>query len=140
MAPMAEPIPAEIAAGTPGAPEHGSPAFAAGAELLRALAHPARLQIAVELDRGDRCVHELTDLLGLAQPTISQHLQVLRAARLVTGTRVGREIRYSLSDHHVGHIAIDAVAHAAESVGQKPQRQTPNPTNPHEEIPHEHHH
>lgn len=82
---------------------------------MRALAHPARLQITIELQHGDHCVHELVDLVGLPQPAVSQHLQVLRSARLVTGRRVGREVRYSLADHHVGHIAKDALAHAAET-------------------------
>lgn len=89
-------------------------AFVAAAELLRALGHPARLQIAVELVAGDRCVHELVDALHLPQPAVSQHLQVMRAARIVTGRRVGREVRYTLTDHHIGHIAGDAVGHAAE--------------------------
>lgn len=97
-----------------GAPAHQPADFEAGAEMLRALAHPARLRIAVELNGGDRCVHELVEILGLAQPTVSQHLRVLRSARLVRGRRVGREIKYSLADHHVGHIAIDALVHAGE--------------------------
>ncbi len=112
-------------------PSTPAPDFRAGAELLRALAHPARLQIAVELDRGDRCVHELVEALGLAQPTVSQHLQVLRAARVVTGLRVGREMRYSLTDHHVGHIALDALLHAGEpGAALDPD--------PHDDEPHHH--
>ncbi len=88
--------------------------YRGAADLLRALAHPARLRIAVELGDHERCVHELVDALGLPQPTVSQHLQVLRAARVVTGRRAGREVRYSLADHHVAHIAADAIAHSRE--------------------------
>ena len=88
--------------------------FTEAAELLRALGHPARLKIAVELGERDRCVHELVDLLELPQPTVSQHLQVLRAAKVVSGRRVGREVRYALTDHHVAHIASDALVHAGE--------------------------
>jgi len=85
------------------------------AELLRALAHPVRLQIVEQLSSHDhRCVHELVDQLGVAQPAVSQHLQVLRAAHLVIGTRVGKEVRYRLSDHHVAHIVLDSLAHADE--------------------------
>ncbi|MFK7919365.1 MAG: ArsR/SmtB family transcription factor [Ilumatobacter sp.] len=91
-----------------------SPSFVDAAALLKALAHPGRLQIVSELTDADRCVHELVDALGIAQPTVSQHLQVLRAARLVTATRVGKENRYTLVDHHVSHIAGDAIAHADE--------------------------
>jgi ArsR family transcriptional regulator len=85
------------------------------AMLLKALAHPGRLRIVHELAERDHCVHELVDLLGLAQPTVSQHLAVLRAARLVSSERVGKEQRYRLTDDHVAHIATDAIAHAAET-------------------------
>lgn len=88
--------------------------YSGAAELLRALAHPARLHIVVELGEQEHCVHELVDRLGLAQPSVSQHLQVLRAARVVTGRREGREMRYTLADHHIAHIAADAIAHAHE--------------------------
>jgi ArsR family transcriptional regulator, zinc-responsive transcriptional repressor len=91
--------------------EHAADAAAA---LLKALAHPGRIRIIGELADGDRCVHELVDALGIAQPTVSQHLQVLRAARLVTATRVGKEQRYELRDQHVRHIVEDALIHAAE--------------------------
>lgn len=59
-------------------------------------------------------MHELVDALDVAQPLVSQHLGVLRAARLVTSHREGREMRYSLRDAHVAHIVGDAVDHAAE--------------------------
>ncbi|WP_395153917.1 ArsR/SmtB family transcription factor [Ilumatobacter sp.] len=97
-------------------PKHhvGDTSYGDAAALLKALAHPGRLQIVAELANGDRCVHELVDILGIAQPTVSQHLQVLRAARLVTATRAGKENRYTLADHHVSHIVGDAIAHAAE--------------------------
>lgn len=93
-----------------------SPETAARAtELLRALAHPLRLQIVEQLsDYEHRCVHELVDVLGAAQPAVSQHLQVLRAARVVEGRRVGKEVRYSLTDHHISHIVLDSIAHAQE--------------------------
>jgi DNA-binding transcriptional ArsR family regulator len=84
-------------------------------EMLRALSHPLRLQIVEQLSVHEhRCVHELVDSLGAPQPTVSQHLRVLRGARLVVGRRVGKEVRYSLSDSHVSHIVLDALAHAEE--------------------------
>ena len=84
-------------------------------ELLRALANPLRLAIVVELDQGPRCVHELVESVGAPQPLVSQHLRVLRQARLVATERRGREIVYSLADDHVGHIAGDAIHHAREA-------------------------
>ncbi|MFC4001289.1 ArsR/SmtB family transcription factor [Prauserella oleivorans] len=83
-------------------------------ELLRALAAPVRIAIVLQLRDGDRCVHELVDALGLAQPLVSQHLRVLKSAGVVHGERRGREVAYRLVDDHLAHIVIDAVAHVQE--------------------------
>ncbi len=53
------------------------------AELLKAFAHPTRLQILAELGKGTRCVTDMEDILPVTQVNISQHLTVLRNARLV---------------------------------------------------------
>ena len=87
----------------------------AASELLKTLAAPVRLAILVELGAGPRCVHELVDALGVSQPLVSQHLRVLRAARLVEPERRGREVAYSLADEHVGHIVSDAIRHTEEN-------------------------
>jgi ArsR family transcriptional regulator, zinc-responsive transcriptional repressor len=95
-------------------------AFEGAAELFKALANPLRLALVDELLAGPRCVHELVDALGSPQPLVSQHLRVLRNARLIRGERRGREMAYSLADEHVVHILLDAVHHAGE-------HPTPNP-------------
>ena len=87
----------------------------AGARLLRALASPLRLAIVKELQTGEpKCVHDLVDALGVTQPLVSQHLRTLREAKVITGSRRGREVEYRLADEHVLHIALDAIAHANE--------------------------
>jgi DNA-binding transcriptional ArsR family regulator len=88
--------------------------YEAAGDLLRALAAPIRVAIVTELGGGARCVHELVDALGVAQPLVSQHLRVLRGAGVVRGARRGREIAYSLVDEHIAHIVADAVSHAGE--------------------------
>jgi DNA-binding transcriptional ArsR family regulator len=87
----------------------------AAAELFRALGAPARLTILRELTCGPRCVHELVTATGASQSLVSQHLRVLRGARLVRGERRGREIEYALMDTHIGHLVGDALAHVAET-------------------------
>lgn len=89
-------------------------AFEAAGDLLRVLAAPARLAIVMELAEQPRFVHELVEHLGLSQPLVSQHLRVLRGARLVVVERQGREAAYSLTDQHVAHIVADAVQHSRE--------------------------
>ena len=66
----------------------------AAGELLRALAAPVRIAIVLQLRESERCVHELVDALGVAQPLISQHLRVLKSAGVVHGERHGREVVY----------------------------------------------
>jgi DNA-binding transcriptional ArsR family regulator len=89
-------------------------AYTAAGDLLRALSAPIRVAIVTELAGGERCVHELVDTLGVAQPLVSQHLRVLRGAGLVHGARRGREIAYRLVDEHIAHIVADAVSHVRE--------------------------
>ena len=67
-----------------------------------------RIAIVTELGAGPRCVHELVEATGAPQPLVSQHLRVLRGAGVVRGERRGREIAYSLTDEHIGHIVADA--------------------------------
>ena len=53
------------------------------AELLKAFSHATRLAILQELLAGPRCVTDIEDLLSVRQANVSQHLAVLRHARLV---------------------------------------------------------
>jgi DNA-binding transcriptional ArsR family regulator len=91
--------------------------YTQAAELLRVLSASVRLAIITQLaDAGPAPVHVLTAALGHPQPLISQHLRVLRAARLITSTAQGRERVYALVDEHVAHIVADAIRHTAEDV------------------------
>jgi DNA-binding transcriptional ArsR family regulator len=84
------------------------------AELFGALSSPVRVAIIARLTTGEACVHDLVEGLGLPQPLISQHLRVLRGADLVTRSRRGREVTYTLADEHVAHIVRDALSHSTE--------------------------
>lgn len=88
--------------------------FVAAADLLKALASPHRVAIVDLLAGGPHRVHQIVEALGLDQPLVSQHLRVLRDADLLTGERQGKEVVYSLADHHIAHIVGDAITHAAE--------------------------
>ena len=66
------------------------------AEFLRALAHPRRIQILEELRRGEQDVATLANVTGLAHSSVSQHLMVLRAHRVVSERRQGRRVYYRL--------------------------------------------
>lgn len=55
----------------------------ATAELLKAFSHSTRLAILLELIAGPKCVTDMEELLPARQANISQHLAVLRHAKLV---------------------------------------------------------
>ena len=71
------------------------------AETFRALGHECRIRIVEELahgDHGELDVHSLVEILEVPQPTVSQHLSVLRHAKLVKQRRAGRSVYYSLTN------------------------------------------
>lgn len=67
------------------------------AGMMKALAHPARIAIVQHLLKADACIcGDLVDELGLAQPTISQHLKELKTAGLIQGTIEGTSVCYCI--------------------------------------------
>ena len=52
--------------------------YEAQAKIIKALSHPTRLFIVEELKRHERCVNELTEMVGADVSTISKHLSVLK--------------------------------------------------------------
>ncbi|QUH03258.1 helix-turn-helix transcriptional regulator [Saccharopolyspora erythraea] len=80
--------------------------------MLRAIAHPTRLSIVRRLAvEPETCACDFTEVFGVSQPTVSQHLKVLRDAGLVTASRRGTNICYSV---RAG--AVDALAEVVESL------------------------
>lgn len=72
------------------------------AELLKILAHPARLCIVKGLIEKGQCnVGYMHSCMKLPQSTVSQHLQKLKAAGVIKGIRNGLEINYMISDERV---------------------------------------
>jgi DNA-binding transcriptional ArsR family regulator len=67
------------------------------AELLKAFSHPTRLAILLELVEGPKCVTDMEELLPARQANISQHLAVLRHAKLVDYAQDGTLRCYYLS-------------------------------------------
>jgi ArsR family transcriptional regulator len=64
------------------------------ARIIKALAHPTRLFIVEELARGERCVCELTDLIGVEMPTVSRHLSQLKRVGILADEKRGSLVYY----------------------------------------------
>jgi predicted transcriptional regulator len=68
------------------------------ANMAKAIAHPARIAILQQLIKTNACVcGDLVEDLGLAQPTISQHLKELKNAGLIQGTIEGVSVCYCIN-------------------------------------------
>ncbi len=70
--------------------------YNAKARIIKALAHPTRLFIVDELSRGERCVCELKDMIGVEMPTVSRHLGVLKSAGILEDEKRGLQVFYRL--------------------------------------------
>ena len=77
------------------------PAHKQKAEILKALGHPIRYCIVEGLLSGERNVATLVNCMGVPQPTVSQHLHILKAAGILEGHRIGNEVHYSVCNPEV---------------------------------------
>src|SRR5262245_11629912 len=69
------------------------------AQMMKALAHPARIAIIQHLVKSQACIcGDLVEELGLAQATISQHLKELKAVGLIKGTVEGTSVCYCIDN------------------------------------------
>jgi DNA-binding transcriptional ArsR family regulator len=107
-------------------PTPNSESLAAMVETFKALADPTRAQIVLILTDSERSVGDLVELLEAQQSTVSRHLAVLRAARLVQTRRETTHIYYRLSDAHVGDLVHQAFSHAEHERLGLPDHDQPN--------------
>ncbi len=68
------------------------------ANMAKAIGHPARIAILEQLIKTNACIcGDLVEELGLAQPTISQHLKELKNAGIIQGTVEGTSVCYCIN-------------------------------------------
>ena len=68
------------------------------ANAAKVFAHPARVAILQYISKQDSCIcSDLVDEIGLAQPTISQHLKVINNAGLLKGNFEGKSLCYCIN-------------------------------------------
>jgi ArsR family transcriptional regulator, nickel/cobalt-responsive transcriptional repressor len=81
------------------------------ATTLQALSTPSRLLILARLREGPLPATELAAAVGMEQSACSHQLRLLRNLGLVTGTRKGRSVVYTLYDDHVAGLLDQALYH-----------------------------
>lgn len=82
-------------------------------DVFSALANPVRREILMQLRRGPRSVNDLAGGFELSRPAVSEHLQVLRKARLVKEQPRGRERYYHLDPRPLAEVEtwMEAFSH-----------------------------
>ena len=85
------------------------------AEVFHGLASPTRLRVLARLRQSPSSVTVLAEELEIGQATLSNHLRILRQAKLVIGDRDGRSITYRLFDYHVVEFFDQALLHLGDA-------------------------
>jgi DNA-binding transcriptional ArsR family regulator len=75
----------------------GKAKYQSRARIVKAMAHPSRLFIVDELAKnGERCVCELTEMVGADISTVSKHLAVLKNAGIISDEKRRNQVFYRL--------------------------------------------
>ncbi len=90
------------------------------AAVFKALGHPSRTFIVETLARGERCVCELSEMVGADVSTVSRHLALLREAGIIVSRKDGTTVYYSLACNCLGQM-IDGVENV---IRMKAERQS----------------
>jgi len=70
-------------------------------EFGRAVSNAPRYRIIEALLKGEKTVGELTKIVKLTQPAVSQHLKTLKSSNLVSDERRGQEVYYSVDSGYI---------------------------------------
>jgi ArsR family transcriptional regulator len=65
-------------------------------EIFKALGHPTRLKIISYLAEGEKCVKDIWQELGIPQPTVSQHINILKEAGIISFRKEGVKTCYKI--------------------------------------------
>ena len=86
------------------------------ADFFKVFGEPTRLKILYMLETGEASVNSLSNALGISQSVTSQHLKLLRVARLVRWRKDGKNVIYSLNDDHIAKILSLGTEHYEETI------------------------
>ena len=86
-------------------------------DITRALADGSRIQALLHLRRGELCVCQIIELLGLAPSTVSRHMSVLYQAGLVRRRKAGKWQYYRLAGKNAPPMVQEALGWVDRSLG-----------------------
>lgn len=83
-------------------------------DFFKVMGDSTRIQLLWALEESDMCVNDLAVLLNMTKSAVSHQLKVLKTAKLVRSEKNGKNVYYSLNDHHVKMILEKALEHINE--------------------------
>jgi ArsR family transcriptional regulator, lead/cadmium/zinc/bismuth-responsive transcriptional repressor len=86
------------------------------ADFFKVFGEPTRLKILYMLEAGEASVNAISSSLGISQSVTSQHLKLLRVARLVRWRKDGKNVIYALNDDHIARILSLGTEHYEETM------------------------
>ena len=84
------------------------------ADLFKILGDKTRTKILASLEKGEKNVSSISEVVGLPISAISHQLRTLRQAKLIKPKKAGKEVFYSLDDEHVNLLINSAWEHVNE--------------------------
>ncbi len=84
------------------------------ANLFKVFGDSSRTKIMSCLEIRDLCVCDIAEILDMTISAVSHQLRILRDAKLVKATKMGKEVMYSLDDDHVSQIFECGLSHINE--------------------------
>ena len=84
------------------------------AEFFGVLGDPNRWRILSALALAEHRVRDLAEAVGMTESAVSHQLRILRATRLVSYRKRGRNVFYCLKDHHIFNLYREASEHLDE--------------------------
>jgi DNA-binding transcriptional ArsR family regulator len=83
-------------------------------DFFRNFGDSTRIRIVSALMTGELCVCDIASVLEMTESAVSHQLRVLRQSKIVRTRRDGKQIFYSIDDHHVGILFSVGLEHVRE--------------------------
>lgn len=83
-------------------------------DFFKALSDPTRLRIVLTISKGEICVNDIANNIGMTKSAVSHQLSYLKKLRLIKSRKEGKEVYYSLDDDHVNLLINSAWEHVTE--------------------------
>ena len=81
------------------------------ADFFKVFGDSTRLKLLFALAKGELCVGDLSEVVGLSQSAVSHQLRILRQSGVVRFTKRGKTVFYALDDQHVSTLVSQGLEH-----------------------------